>query len=199
MNKSVGTRDRELSLLEPILGRKAATNLLARFSLLQMLQADEQVLKMIPMVGPSRARAIKSLPLLFEFCCRSESRLGTVSSSRDVFDMFRFRIGKEEKELFLVLALNSRNRIVAEDTAAVGSVNTVHVSPADILRTAIRNSAASIICLHNHPSQDPTPSPEDRRLTERVAKAASLLGVRFLDHLVVTLSSYYSFSDAGEL
>ena len=188
-----------MALLEPILGLEAAKNLLTRFSLLQVLQTDEQVLTKVPMVGPSRARAIKSLPLLFEFCCKSENRLSTISSSRDIFDMFRFRIGYEEKELFLVLALNSRNRIIAEDTAAMGSVNTVHVSPADILKTAIRNSAASIICLHNHPSQDPTPSPEDRRLTERVSKAASLLGIRFLDHLVITLSSYYSFSDAGEL
>ena len=199
MKETKQTRERELELLEPILGRRAAENLLARFTLLQILQTDENILQKVPLVGPSTTRAIKALPRLFEICCRSENRLGTISSSKDVFDLYRFRMGHEEKEKFIVLALNSRNRIVAEDTAAMGSVNTVHVSPADILKTAIRHSAVSIICLHNHPSQDPTPSPEDRRLTERICRASSLLGIRLLDHMIITLSSYYSFSDSGEL
>ena len=123
-----------------------------------------------------------------------------VSASSDVFDLCRFRIGAEDQERFKVILLDSRNNILKTEVVAMGGTNTVHVAPVDVLRPAVATGGAvSIICVHNHPSQDPTPSPEDRRLTERLSRAASLLGVRFLDHIIVTLSTYYSFSDSGEL
>ena len=99
----------------------------------------------------------------------------------------------------MVLTLNSRNIILSEDLCAVGSVNTVHIHPSEVLRQAVIDTAPSILCLHNHPSGDPSPSPEDRKLTDRISNAAALMGIRFLDHIIVTAGAYYSFSDAGEL
>ena len=97
------------------------------------------------------------------------------------------------------MALNTRNRVIHAEDVSIGGVNTVFVNPSDVIRPAIVKAAASIVVLHNHPSGDPTPSPEDRTLTERIGQAATLMGIRLLDHVIVSHSAYYSFSDAGAL
>lgn len=122
-----------------------------------------------------------------------------VSCSRDVYQAYNDRLALAGQESFVVLVLNARNRILERHTVAKGGVNTVHVSPSDCVRPAIIAGAPSIILLHNHPSGDPSPSPEDRTLTTRIATAATLLGIRLLDHIIISRDSYYSFSDAGAL
>ncbi len=199
MNLSRHTRDIEIHLLEPIIGRAAAKELLRNNSLTDLFKFDRKSLLNVRHVGPVRASAILALPKLLEQIGLKSGTRRSITCSRDIFDLLRFNTGTKEREHFVVLSLNSRNLIISEETAAVGTVNTVHISPADVLKIAVRCAAASIICIHNHPSGDPTPSPEDRNLTERIARASALLGVRFLDHLVITVSSYYSFSDSGEL
>ncbi|TNF49255.1 DNA repair protein RadC [bacterium] len=199
MNLSRHTRNIEIRLLEPIIGRAAAEELLSNNSLTDLFRLDRKSLLNVRHIGPARASAILALPKLLEQIGLRSGEKRAVTSSRDIFDLFRFSTGTKEREYFIVLSLNSRNLIISEETAAVGTINAVHISPADVLKSAVRCSAASIICIHNHPSGDPTPSPEDRDLTERIARASALLGVRFLDHLVITVSSYYSFSDSGEL
>lgn len=199
MNLSRHTRDIEIRLLEPIIGRAAAEELLRNNSLTDLFRFDRKSLLNVRHVGPARASAILALPKLLEQIGLKSEDKRAITCSRDIFDLFRFNTGTKEREHFAVLSLNSRNLIISEETAAVGTINTVHISPAEILKPAVRCAAASIICIHNHPSGDPTPSPEDRDLTERIARASALLGIRFLDHLVITISSYYSFSDSGEL
>jgi DNA repair protein RadC len=71
------------------------------------------------------------------------------------------------------------------------------VHPREVFAFAVRESAAAVIFLHNHPSGDPTPSPEDRRLTDRLATAGKLLGIRVLDHVIIGDSRYVSFADEG--
>jgi len=199
MKLSRHTRDIEIRLLEPIIGRAAAEELLRNNSLTDLFRFDRKSLLNVRHVGPARASAILALPKLLEQIGLKSEDKRAITCSRDIFDLFRFNTGTKEREHFAVLSLNSRNLIISEETAAVGTINTVHISPAEILKSAVRCAAASIICIHNHPSGDPTPSPEDRDLTERIARASALLGIRFLDHLVITISSYYSFSDSGEL
>ncbi len=189
----------ELCVLKSLIGHRAAETVLSRYSLTELLRTDRKSLMDVRYMGPSRANIILALPRLLEIVSTPRTGDRIISCSRDIFELFRFKAGIREQEHFVVLALNSRNRIISEETTAVGSVNTVHVSPADILKSAIRHAAASIVCLHNHPSGDPTPSTDDRSLTDRIARASSLMGIRFLDHLVITVSSYYSFSDSGEI
>ena len=189
----------EWELLRFLIGPRAAKEALNLYSLGDLLRADRKSLMQILHMGPVRADTILALPRLLELVSTPRTGEKIISCSRDIFDLFRFSTGIREQEHFVVLALNSRNRIISKETTAVGSVNTVNVSPADILKPAIRHAAASIICMHNHPSGDPTPSTDDRSLTDRIARASSLMGIRFLDHLVITVSSYYSFSDSGEL
>ena len=185
--------------LSPIIGRRAAQEVLSLYGISEILHLDRKSLLKMRHIGPRRADAILALPKLFEqLACVPNEGL-PVSCSRDVYDLFRLRLASSPREQFLVLTLNTRNRILSEDLCALGSINTVHVQPSEVVRQAVIRSAPSIICLHNHPSGDPTPSPEDRLLTERIVQAASLMGVRMLDHVIVGIRSYYSFSDAGVL
>jgi len=185
--------------LSPIIGRRAAQEVLSLYGISEILHLDRKSLLKMRHIGPRRADAILALPKLFEQLVYEPAEGLPVSCSKDVYDLFRLRLASSPREQFLVLTLNTRNRILSEDLCALGSINTVHVQPSEVVRQAVIRSAPSIICLHNHPSGDPTPSPEDRLLTERIVQAASLMGVRMLDHVIVGIRSYYSFSDAGVL
>ena len=185
--------------LSPIIGLKAAREVMRHCNIEDILHLDRQSLLRMRHIGPRRADAILSLPGLFQQLVLEPAEGVTVSCSRDVFDLFRFRLASLPREQFVVLTLNTRNLILSEDLCAMGGINTVHVHPSEVVRQAVIRSAPNIICLHNHPSGDPAPSPEDRVLTERIAKASSLMGVRMLDHVIVAGHSYYSFSDAGAL
>ncbi|UOE78410.1 JAB domain-containing protein (plasmid) [Parageobacillus thermoglucosidasius] len=102
-------------------------------------------------------------------------------------------IGNEDREVFLVMVLNTKNELVAIHRCHVGSLNASIAHPREIFKAAILNNGASIIVAHNHPSQNKTPSREDLEVTKRLAEAGRLLGIELLDHLIVTETDYYSF------
>jgi DNA repair protein RadC len=185
--------------LSPIIGRRAASEVLRHHGISDILHLDRQSLLRVRHIGPRKAEAILALPKLLQQLVYEPTEGTSVSCSKDVYDLFRFRMASSPTEQFMVLTLNTRNRILSEELCALGRINTVHVHPSEVVRQAIIRSAPNIICLHNHPSGDPTPSPEDRLLTERICQASSLMGVRMLDHVIVAARSYYSFSDAGAL
>jgi DNA repair protein RadC len=199
MKQKIGEQRASIRNLAPIIGRKAAEEILRHHDLARLLSLDRRSLLEIRHVGPRKAEAILSIPRILRQLASTPVEGCSVSCSSDVYRLFEARLGILAKEHFMVLTLNTRNIILSEDTCAIGTVNTVHIHPAEVLRQAVIDTAPSILCLHNHPSGDPSPSPEDRNLTERIASAAALMGIRFLDHIIVTSGSYYSFSDAGEL
>ena len=94
--------------------------------------------------------------------------------------------GGDKQESFMVLLLNTKNRLIMTPVEATrGLLDTSPVHPREVFREAVRNSAASVILAHNHPSGDPTPSKEDIDITRRLAEAGKILGIRVLDHLIV--------------
>ena len=101
------------------------------------------------------------------------------------------------KEYFLSLHLNSKNQLIREVLVSVGSLSTSVVHPREVFSPAVRDSTASLIFIHNHPSGDPAPSREDRDCTQRLIHAGQILGIRVLDHIVLGYDDYYSFADAG--
>jgi DNA repair protein RadC len=191
--------EKDMKALSPLIGPRAAAEALSRHTLSDLLCLDRRSLLRMAHIGSKKAEIILALPGLLERVSTLPADGSSVSCSKDVYDLFHQRLGRHPREHFITLALNSRNIILAEEVCAVGTVNTVHVAPSEVLKQAVLRSAASIICLHNHPSGDPTPSPEDRSLTDRISRAASLMGVRMLDHIIIASNSYYSFSDAGGL
>jgi len=119
-------------------------------------------------------------------------------TANDVVEMFK-HLKCETKEYFIVLHLDAKNKLLCKDEVSVGSLTASIVSPREVMKSALLSSAASIILIHNHPSGDPTPSREDREITQRLVDGAKLLGIRVLDHVIIGDDTHYSFADRGEI
>jgi len=116
----------------------------------------------------------------------------------DVYDM-SLDLLYEKKEHFIMFVLNSKNKVLMRKTVSIGSLNASIVHPREVFSEAIVQGAASIICVHNHPSGDPTPSPEDLEVTRRLVAAGEIIGIQVLDHIVVGQHGFYSMKEMGEL
>jgi|SRR5690625_3333297 len=101
------------------------------------------------------------------------------------------------QEHFVCLFMDTKNNIIRKETIFVGSLNTSVVHPREVFKNAIRYSAASIICVHNHPSGDPTPSQEDIHVTKRLADSSKLIGIQLLDHIIIGNRKFISLREKG--
>lgn len=122
-----------------------------------------------------------------------------VKSPRDAAELVNDELKYLQKEHFVVLFLNTKNRVIGKETLSIGSLNASIVHPREVFRSAIQRSSASIICAHNHPSGDPAPSPEDIEVTRRLQEAGKLIGIELLDHLIIADQSYVSMKEQGLL
>jgi len=102
-----------------------------------------------------------------------------------------------EVEQFGVVLLDMKHRVIRTAMLATGTLNSTVVEPRDVYRPAVAAGAAAIVAFHNHPSGDPTPSPEDVDLTRRLAAAGVLIGVDLVDHLILGDRRYWSFKEGG--
>ena len=105
----------------------------------------------------------------------------------------------EKRELFYVVLLNNKNRKIREVKISEGSLTASLVHPREVYNPVIRESAAAVIFVHNHPSGDPAPSPEDIDITRRLKEVGDVMGVRVLDHVVIGRDRFFSFNDKGML
>ena len=112
---------------------------------------------------------------------------------KDFYDHFHLRLRDLKKEVFLVVLIDQKNRLISEETVSEGSLTETLVHPREVFANAVRERAAAIAVIHNHPSGDPAPSPQDKNLTRRLKSAATLLGIRLLDHVIVGDGRYFSF------
>ncbi|MCS1351435.1 DNA repair protein RadC [Mechercharimyces sp. CAU 1602] len=104
-----------------------------------------------------------------------------------------------KQEHFVCLLLDTKHQILGKKTIFVGTLNASIVHPREVFREGIRRGVAAVICLHNHPSGDPTPSREDIQITHRLAEAGEVLGIPLLDHVVIGDQTYYSMKEKGIL
>lgn len=120
-----------------------------------------------------------------------------IRSPRDAADLLMEQMRYLKKEHFVCLFLNTKNHIIAQETLSMGSLNASIVHPREVFRAAIKCSSASVVCAHNHPSGDPTPSPEDIQITERLCEAGEIVGIDVLDHIVIGDGDFVSLKEQG--
>src|SRR3989338_4606467 len=118
-----------------------------------------------------------------------------ITSAEDVFNRFKDRLGQEKQEHFIVLYLDSKHQILKEETISIGTLDASLVHPREVFKRAIQESAYGIILVHNHPSGDPSPSQQDIEVTNVLKDAAKVLGVKFIDHIIISSNKYYSFRE----
>ncbi len=104
-----------------------------------------------------------------------------------------------DKEHFVLLALNNKNRINGYKVISTGTLTASLIRPGDVYRAALHLAAAAVVLVHNHPSGDPAPSVVDQDITRRLKECGEMLGIRVLDHVILGADRYYSFSDRGLL
>ena len=180
-------------------GLAVAEGLLARYEDLHGLgRATPAELMRLPGMGVARACALTAaLELGVRRVRRMRRRGPALRSARDVHRLVSPRLRHHGREVFVVLFLDGRNRIVREVDVASGGVTACAIHPREVFEPAIREGAPSVLFVHNHPSGDPTPSAEDLALTRRLVRAGEALGIRVLDHVVVGDGTFVSLAEAG--
>lgn len=125
--------------------------------------------------------------------------VGALNSPAAVKDMVQPIFDMSDREVFAVLSLDAKLFPVEFEVVAVGGIDRCIVDVPNIFKHAILSNASHVLCIHNHPSGDPTPSTEDLQITKRIKLAGDLLGISLIDHIVIGADTYYSFKARGDL
>jgi DNA repair protein RadC len=207
---AAGLTDAELLALivrsgDPTTGRSAidlGRELISHFgsNLRELGNADIAELTAIKGMGLAKAAGVKAaFTLASRFQARKLERFDRFTSPQQVFDCFHHEFRDSRKEYFLALLLDGKNRIIRRVQISEGSLNQSIVHPREVFSPAVRESAAALILVHNHPTGDPAPSGEDIAVTRRLREAGELMGIKVLDHIIVGDGEYVSFVERGLL
>ncbi len=149
-------------------------------------------------IGQAKAAQIKAaLELGHRLSIESPEDRKAIHSPQDAADLVKYEMSVLEQEELWVMLLDTRNRVLRIDTIYRGSLNSSQVRVGELFKNAIRRAAAAIIVVHNHPSGDPTPSPDDVAVTRAIVQAGKLLDIEVLDHLIIGSGQYVSLKERG--
>ncbi|MBU0459210.1 MAG: DNA repair protein RadC, partial [Nanoarchaeota archaeon] len=146
-------------------------------------------------IGPAKAMQMKAL---FEFNKRHNlSKVNNlpIKTAKDVFLYASEKLADNKKEHFMVLHLDTKNKIIKDEIISIGTLNASIIHPREVFKSAIKESANSIILVHNHPSGDSEPSIEDKEITEKLMEAGEILNIKVLDHVIIGKDNYHSFKE----
>ena len=154
----------------------------------------------VPGIGPAKAAQILAALELGKRALATPLTADLrIRGSQDIFQHYYPMLRDTRHELFKALLLDAKHRLIRDLTVSEGSLTASIVHPREVFNLAVRESAAAVIFVHNHPSGDPQPSEEDHALTRRLMEAGEILGIRVLDHIVIGDGRYVSFADEGWL
>ncbi|MDI6892180.1 MAG: DNA repair protein RadC [Actinomycetota bacterium] len=195
--------DAELLAVVISTGREGETaiqlsqRILSEFGVLGTLgRATLEELSLIEGIGEAKAaRILASLELGRRLSTPISTRRPVISTPRDAADLLMSEMRYFDKEHFKALILNTKNEVLKVVDISIGSLNSAVVHPRELFKIAIKHSGAAVIVVHNHPSGDATPSSEDIALTKRLARAGEVLGIDFLDHIVVGDGEFTSLKE----
>lgn len=178
-----------------------ANRVLMHFEGLKLLKdATIEELTAIKGIGPAKGVVILAALQLGERLTKYKPpEKYVVRSPEDGADYVMEDMRHLEQEHFITMFLNTKNQIIHSQTIFIGTLNSSIVHPREIFREAVRRSAASLIVAHNHPSGDPTPSPEDIHVTKRLVEAGKIMGIDLLDHLIIGNGEFVSLKEKGHL
>ncbi len=173
-----------------------AKKLLSRFgSLTEVLDAEISELKNTEGMGTVSAiliRLVKELNI--EYHTEKLKNLEVLSTPTAVYEFIKNRLAGKRDELFMVIYLNTKNRVIDCEISSEGTVNQTTVYPRKIIRKALENNAAALILAHNHPSGEPEPSKNDISLTNSLKSICGTMNISLLDHIIVGKLGYFSFN-----
>jgi len=166
-----------------------------------MLHVDVRDWKEFKGVGNAKVAHIQSALEIGRRFREDEASTGKqkISTAKDIVDILLPQLRDLKIEVFKVVYLNSNNRIIDITDAAIGTVNHAMPIVREIIHSALQKFAVSIVCVHNHPSANITPSTQDKKFTKELNDAGKLMEIKLIDHIIIGDNKYYSFSDEGIL
>ena len=153
----------------------------------------------IPGIREAKALQIVGSIELCKRALRMETYHGKIHNPQDVIHWFEMEFGTKKQEHFVVLYLDTKGKIITHRVLFIGSLNESVVHPRDIFKEAFLQNANSVLFMHNHPSNDVTPSAEDYVCTRQLVSVAKMMGIQVLDHIIVGKNQWYSFKQHEEL
>ena len=149
-------------------------------------------------IGTAKAAQIKAaMELANRLSFENPEEKPVIHSPQDVYALVQFDMSILEQEELRVILLDTRNRVLKIEMVYRGSLNQSQVRVGELFKSAIRANSASIILIHNHPSGDPTPSPDDVSITRQLIQAGKLLDINVLDHIVIGMNRFVSLKESG--
>lgn len=177
-----------------------ARQILERFGgVAGLCQAGTAELCKVGGIGLTKAATIQAALELGRRALAQEERPAQFRGGGEVARYYLPRLSGLKQEVFLCALLDSKNRLMKDLAISVGSLTASLVHPREVFLPAVRESAAAVLFVHNHPSGDPSPSEEDRVLTRRLRQTGEVLGIPVLDHIIIGNGRYVSFQEEGWL
>lgn len=173
-----------------------AIEILKKYSLQELTEVTIPELVKIKGVGEVKAlELISTIELGKRIYLKQKTVLKKLTNPEAIWEATRYLFINKKQELFYCLYFNNHQELIERKLLFMGTINQSITHPREVFKEAYKVSASSIICLHNHPSGNLTPSKEDIRFTEALVKIGTLQGIPVLDHIIVNEDSYYSFYD----
>lgn len=170
-----------------------SNRLINEYGLDKLLDCSLKELEKIRGIGPTKAMQILTIAELQKRINQSKKPIKKISCAKDVFEYFYERLKDEKQENFYVLLLNTQNQVIDDKLVSKGVLDAAILHPREVFKPAIKNSASKIILVHNHPSGNPEPSPEDLEITSKIIDDGKLLDITVLDHVIIGKDNYWSF------
>jgi DNA repair protein RadC len=179
--------------------KDAAKRAIERFKTLQgVFEAEPGELREVPGIGPKNMLGIKLIKAVAErFLAKKVLGRDAICNSRELFAYLDSAIRDKARECFVVVFLDSKNRVIAMETLFEGTLTASSVYPREVIRAALQHHAAALIFAHNHPSGEPRPSAEDRAITRQLVFAGRIMGITVHEHVIIGDNRYFSFADQG--
>lgn len=181
--------------------KQMAKDVIVKFGGLKAaLDAPNDELQLIKGVGHSNLFGLKIFQSIAEKYSKEKIfEKNKFKNTEEIGAYLRLKFGKEKKEHFITLMLNSSGNLIGINNVSIGTINEALVHPREVFEPALKCLATSIIIAHNHPSGDLKPSTEDLKITQRLTSAGELLGIDVADHLIFSADDYLSFKAGGLL
>ncbi len=186
-------------LLQAFLFKNVACSLIAEYGSVYevVMHASLDELAGIAGIGKAKIQKIECLRELIRRLYQAKiENITTIRCPKDIFE-YMADMQHIKQEQFRIIILNTKNRVIRQKIISQGTINMALVSPREIFNAAIKTMAASIVLVHNHPSGDPSPSVQDKQLTEIIVKAGNIIGISVVDHIVIGRNRYCSFKEEG--
>ncbi len=195
-----GTKEANLNdLLTIIIGNEADAVIIHKLAGIGIQQlasmSAHEIMELVPISEMAAQRIVASFGLAHKYVTSPREKRISIRLPRDVAELMMPEMRYLTQEHFICLFLNTKNRVIGKQTIFIGSLDASVVHPREVFKEAIKRSAANVICLHNHPSGDPTPSREDIKVTKNLMEAGEVVGIPLLDHVIIGDDRYISLKE----